>query len=64
MLGPAEPLAEYTTLKVLSAFTLSPAAMLHFSAFSILASERCGLVIEPLNISERALYFSDSSPKF
>jgi hypothetical protein len=34
------------------------------SAFFFLASERYGLVIEPLNLSERALCFSDSSLKF
>ena len=42
----------------------SSAAMMHFSAFSFLASKRCGLVIEPLNLSEQALCFSDLSPKF
>jgi hypothetical protein len=41
--------------------------MVHFSAFSILANERCGLVIEPLNLKSeccalviQALNFSDA----
>jgi hypothetical protein len=37
----------------------SSAGTSHFSALAFLASERCSLVIEALNPSERALYFSD-----
>jgi hypothetical protein len=40
----------------------SAAELMHFGAFLFLASERYGLVIESLNISERPLCFSDSSP--
>jgi hypothetical protein len=38
----------------------SSARTTHFSALAFfLASERCSLVIEPLNLSERALCVSD-----
>jgi hypothetical protein len=42
--------------------------MVHFSAFSILASKRCGLVIEPLNLGSecgtlviQAINFNDAT---